>query len=869
MADVFRFGPHEVDVQAGELRVQGEPVPLQPLPWKLLVHLVERPGQLVSRHALLQVLWPDQVAVSDESLGQVISRLRRALHGTPLKTVPRRGYRLEASVEAVGEPSAPTLFGRQPEREAVQRAWQAAPIVTLTGPAGVGKTAIARSLVSAESAFVDLSRATSRADLLGALCHALSTHVGSGDDARVVVRALQGSDVRRLVLDNAETVLCEVRDVLRALVGALGAVRVLVTSRVVLGLPEERVVEVPPLPAQDARKLFEHHLARLPDEPLEPLVDALDGLPLAIELCVPRLRLQSPSQLVSLLHRRFELLATSRGEEARHRSLRAALDDSWSLLTQPQRRALSLLVAWVAPFSVEQAETVLDPEGPTFELLQGLRDHSWLSVGPDGRLHVLPTLREYVVAQADPDALHAGYWRHAVQIVRDLGPVMAGGPMLSNLDPAMVRLSAMPFDTIEAARRCVTLGNGELAGPCAVAAYHVLVRTGPIPVLRRLLERARPLATPRDRPLLGRLLADVLVWFDAVDDALQVQRTALEQAEQLDDPALVRFHQAGLAMQLFRASQHREAIAVAQEVLSDRSVPPASETSMWAREVLVWGANEDGRFDDALEVLQQMYQIAADAGLDRSRTRALRSMGIAHERAGRYRTALGCYDEVLQSALQSGREQATVDARINVGAMRMMAGPHDIAETCLDDALAAARRRAPRKLVAVVLQHRGRLEIERDRPAAALPWLEESMDVLRTISHQALELEGRGLLSVAHVELGDPAAALAQLALARALRDTQPGPWPYAWWLWQGQAHWRAQRFSDALACADEVLDQPVTQTLAELSLGAWCLRAAAVRHVGTTEEADAAKASARERFERMELSESGWLARWMARATA
>lgn len=110
----LRFGVYEVDPAAGEIRKQGLRVRLPDKAFELLLALLDRPGELVSRDALRQRLWPGDVFVAfDNNLNNTMSRLRQALNDSAevprlIETIPRRGYRFIAPVEAPAEP-APAL----------------------------------------------------------------------------------------------------------------------------------------------------------------------------------------------------------------------------------------------------------------------------------------------------------------------------------------------------------------------------------------------------------------------------------------------------------------------------------------------------------------------------------------------------------------------------------------------------------------------------------------------------------------------------------------------------------------------------------------------------------------------------------------
>src|SRR5258706_7097526 len=102
----YRFATFEVDLRAGELRKNGLKIKLQDQPFRLLTVLLERSGDVVLREELQQRLWPADTFVDfDHSLNTAVTRIREALSDSAdnprfVQTLPRRGYRFLASVEA-------------------------------------------------------------------------------------------------------------------------------------------------------------------------------------------------------------------------------------------------------------------------------------------------------------------------------------------------------------------------------------------------------------------------------------------------------------------------------------------------------------------------------------------------------------------------------------------------------------------------------------------------------------------------------------------------------------------------------------------------------------------------------------------------
>jgi cholera toxin transcriptional activator len=118
---LFRFGLYELDGETGELRKEGKSRPrIQGQPLEVLLHLLARPGDVVTREELRQQLWPADTFVDyDHSLNTAVNKLRDALSDSAenprfIQTIPRRGYRFIASVEVVAD-GAPDLVESKPK----------------------------------------------------------------------------------------------------------------------------------------------------------------------------------------------------------------------------------------------------------------------------------------------------------------------------------------------------------------------------------------------------------------------------------------------------------------------------------------------------------------------------------------------------------------------------------------------------------------------------------------------------------------------------------------------------------------------------------------------------------------------------------
>jgi predicted ATPase len=265
------------------------------------------------------------------------------------------------------------LIGRDREIEAIGRILCSRDVLllTLTGPPGVGKTRLAVAAaeqVAPEFAdgvvFVDLSAIRSPEAVVGEVAHAVGLAVGLGVSPGQPMAArlatwLSDRDVL-LVIDNFEQVLPAAAD-LAALLGRDRRMSLLVTSRERLHVAAEHEFPVPPLAMPRRAQtidldalvhnpsmalLVDRARALLPDlnitadnaAAMVEICIRLDGIPLAIELAAARLKVFSPAELHDRLRDRFALLTGgARDVPARHRTLRAAIEWSHDLLSEPER----------------------------------------------------------------------------------------------------------------------------------------------------------------------------------------------------------------------------------------------------------------------------------------------------------------------------------------------------------------------------------------------------------------------------------------------------------------------------------------------------------------------------------------------------
>ena len=486
------FDDFELDIVNARLRRAGVEVCLPPKSFALLAHLAQRPGELVLKDTLLDTVWSRRF-VSEGAVKTVVSELRAALGDDAraprwIETVQRRGYRFLGTVRAVGSaaaaepaplarpadtptagapsappyaptPAAPTrgnlpaglqpLVGREAALAQVAALLDTARLVTVCGPAGVGKTSLAlavahgrRALHAGGTWLVELAplpaETTDSAALRGALAQVCRIPPTSVPSDGALVQALADQELM-LVLDNAEHVLESLAPLMARLHRELPKLRWLVTSREPLQIPGEQVMRLTPLslpppgddedPAQlacsGAMQLFVQRVAaRLPGfdpgpgqrRAMAQVCRALDGLPLALELAAARVPVLGMHGLAAHLAddngTRLQLLThASRTAEPHQRTLRSALDWSHTLLKPAEQRAFRRLAVFRGGFTLAAAQAVCanpgEPALAVLDALEALVEKSMVAVPAHGdgdsarelRFTLLESLREYASEQ--------------------------------------------------------------------------------------------------------------------------------------------------------------------------------------------------------------------------------------------------------------------------------------------------------------------------------------------------------------------------------------------------------------------------------------------------------------------------------------
>jgi predicted ATPase len=379
---------------------------------------------------------PDKRYVSTRDLARELAAIRDRFLEKPVKQVETRPSNLP--VQRTG------FVGREKEVAAAKELLlrEDVRLVTVTGPGGIGKTRLAVQVASGlvehfpgGTHFVPLSSLSDPALIASVIVQALGIREAGGQSPLERLKEnLQDSSraPRLLLLDNFEH-LVQAAPTVAELLATGPNLKIMVTSRAVLHVYGEHEFPVPPLAIPDSLAILpaefllqypavalfvQRAVAVKPDFELNrenapaviEICSRLDGLPLAIELAAARVKVLSPSSMLTRLASRLQLLTGgARDMPRRQQTLRAAIDWSYDLLSPAEQKLFRRLSVFVGGCTLEGAEAVCDPKGDLdldlLDAMASLVDKSLAQqVEPalgESRFAMLETIREYALEKLE------------------------------------------------------------------------------------------------------------------------------------------------------------------------------------------------------------------------------------------------------------------------------------------------------------------------------------------------------------------------------------------------------------------------------------------------------------------------------------
>lgn len=400
--DVVSFGPFRLSPSARLLEKDRQPVQIGGRALDILITLVERAGEVVSKADLFARVWAD-VVVDEGSLRFHVSALRKALGDGKsgaryIVNAPGRGYSFVADLKRSGarpaplhpvssSPSLPTQLTRMVGRaDTVARLSEELArhrFVTVVGPGGIGKTTVAVTVAHGQITdfdgaicFMDFGALRDPRLVAGALSSTLGLMVSSDDPVPGLLAFLQERRML-LILDSCEHVIESLAPLAESIFKAAPQVHLLATSRESMRVEGEHIhrlfpLEFPPPAAgvtaaeslaYPAVQLFVERVAASAggyeltdaDAPVvAEICQRLDGIALALELAAGRVGAYGIQGTATLLNSRLSLLWQGRRTAVpRHQTLSAALGWSYELLSPAEATVLRRLSVFAGPFTLE------------------------------------------------------------------------------------------------------------------------------------------------------------------------------------------------------------------------------------------------------------------------------------------------------------------------------------------------------------------------------------------------------------------------------------------------------------------------------------------------------------------------------------
>ncbi|MEK7469509.1 MAG: adenylate/guanylate cyclase domain-containing protein [Planctomycetota bacterium] len=672
-----------------------------------------------------------------------------------------------------------SFVGRESELHEIERLFASgARLVTLTGPAGVGKTRIAVRLgaellgrFAGGCWFVDLGEAgiagEGGAALAGLLAQAIGVTVGGGS-VEQVGRILAARRSLLLILDTWDVARPGASAALESWLARAPELKVIVTGRSAAIVPGERVLRVEPFPVPDAMRLFvERAREAKPGFSITPDSEAdvsaicreLEGIPLAIELAAARVKIMQPAMMRRKLGQKFQLLKSAR-QDATHRQLTLNGAIEWGLetLTPEERRVFLRLSVFRGGFLAEYAAQVVGPEA-TPERIEALRARSLLAARdyPWGRRYLLYRLiHEYAEREwrsaSTPDERLALERRHATAALEyfkaweEKLQTTQQRESLDRLEAAMENIAAVQERAL--ARAAATASSDEAARELEIAARAVDCFTVPF--------SARGSASD---------------WLTRCEQALKAVLAVPAIAERMD-PEIHSGLLANVSEAARAAGDNARAATLASHAVTSAARRPDSLGYARALRIHAWHDALAGRFTQALASLDLATRIVRVLGLDRVLSEIENTRGLTLRRSGETQGALEAFRDAYRLAHDNGSIALEPAYASNLGTTLEMLGQLDEAMVWYERAEKGAEALGRTNAIAVNLANRANLLSLRGDHEAALATLARAEAHARDLGRPAIIAACHAMRSAALGRAGRAAEGVeSSLAAEKIFRE--------------------------------------------------------------------------------------------------
>ena len=527
----------------------------------------------------------------------------------------------------------PTQFtsfvGRFADRNAIVTLLEKHAVVTISGAGGTGKTRMALEIGAAQLEhfrdgvfFVDLVACKGREEIESAFTANLNL-----EEEGLWMPRLKGRQYL-LVVDNCEHVVAHVRNLLQELLRMAPTVKVLATSREPLRLSSEAEYRLRPLslPVADAATVsvvLESEAAQLlldraqAKAPEFALTDAValdfaelcrkaDGIPLALELIAPKLRMETPGELVERLDRGLQV--KNPGETGRHYSMEESIEWSFLTLSPDEQRAFAYLGIFRTGWTVRAAVTVLSGlQLDGFDVVERLYDASLMireeGVAGEPRYRYLEPIRPIAEAKLRASGQHDAALQQLYLWAAGFVEMLNASGVQAEQRDTILRFQAEEENLRRAAEYRVNQPTGTDLLDFAYFYGRLQLRTGKltevIPWLQDVILRANN--TPDDKLARVRNLRGAMLWqVGNLEEAAAEYDGALVLYRNIPDPSWIAAVSNNLA--IIASAQHRfdEAESRYREALAQ--FPPNSIEASKVRISLATMYQDAGRFEESIVI---------------------------------------------------------------------------------------------------------------------------------------------------------------------------------------------------------------------------------------------------------------------------